>query len=49
MGKRPGLFQVTVYGHDGSWFHAERRDFREFDMALGWYEQEKATVHRQAA
>lgn len=34
MGKRNGLFQVTAYGHDGSWFRAERRDFREFNMVL---------------
>lgn len=34
MGKRPGLFQVMAYGHDGSWFRAERRDFQNFEMAL---------------
>ncbi|KAB2929850.1 MAG: hypothetical protein F9K25_10145 [Candidatus Contendobacter sp.] len=34
MGKRPGLFQILVYGHDGSWFRAERHDFREFEMVL---------------
>jgi hypothetical protein len=34
MGKRPGLFQVMVYGHDGSRFRAERRDFLYFEVAL---------------
>ncbi len=34
MGKRPGLFRVVAYGHDGSWFRAERRDFRDFENAL---------------
>ncbi len=34
MGKRPGLFRVVAYGHDGSWFRAERRDLRNLEILL---------------
>ena len=34
MAKRPGLYEVTAYGHDGSWFLAQRRDVRDLELML---------------
>jgi hypothetical protein len=34
MAKRPGLYEVVAYGHDGSRFMARRRDFQDFEIAL---------------
>ena len=34
MGKRPGLLRIVVHGHNGSLFQADRRDSKDFDMAL---------------
>lgn len=34
MFKRPGLYEIVAYGHDGSWFRAQRRDAHDLDLML---------------
>ena len=34
MAKRPGLYEVAAYGHDGSRFTARRRDVHDLDSML---------------